>query len=47
MEEVINVNDEYYIRVSSSLAEKQNRVLKDGETFAVFDRQGAIRPYKP
>ncbi|HLP42453.1 MAG TPA: glycogen debranching N-terminal domain-containing protein, partial [Fibrobacteria bacterium] len=46
MEEVIHVNDEFYIRVSSSLAEKQNRVLKDGETFAVFDRQGAVRPFR-
>jgi glycogen debranching enzyme len=46
MEEVINVNDKYYIMVSSSLAEKQNRVLKHGETFAVFDRQGAIRPFR-
>jgi glycogen debranching enzyme len=32
--------------VGSSLAEKQNRVLKHGETFAVFDRQGAIRPFR-
>lgn len=30
--------------VNSSLAETQKRVLKHGETFAVFDRQGAIRP---
>ena len=28
------------------MAEKQSRVLKHGETFAVFDRQGAIRPYR-
>jgi glycogen debranching enzyme len=32
--------------VSSSLAEKLNRVLKHGETFAVFDKQGAIRPFR-
>ena len=46
MEEVIKFNEKYYIMVSSSLAEKQSRVLKHGETFAVFDRQGAIRPFR-
>src|SRR5437879_7968959 len=46
MEEVITVEDTYYIMVGSSLAEKQNRVLKHGETFAVFDRQGSIRPFR-
>ena len=44
MEEIISVEENYYILVGSSQAEKQHRVLKHGETFAVFDRQGAILP---
>jgi glycogen debranching enzyme len=45
MEEVITVGNNHYIMVSSSLAESQKRVLKHGDTFAVFDRHGAIRPF--
>ncbi|HYB98724.1 MAG TPA: amylo-alpha-1,6-glucosidase [Candidatus Limnocylindrales bacterium] len=44
MSEIIQVQDEYYIRASSSLADDRTRVLKHGETFAVFDRYGDIRP---
>src|SRR5262249_25529472 len=37
-------SDDFGILINSSLAESQARVLKHGETFAVFDRQGEIRP---
>jgi glycogen debranching enzyme len=36
---------EFEILINSSLAESQGRVLKHDETFAVFDRQGEIRPF--
>ena len=36
--------EQYYIVASASRADDRTRVLKHGETFAVFDRGGAIRP---
>src|SRR5690349_13522157 len=36
--------DRYQIRALSSLTLSGARVLKQGDTFAVFDRQGDIRP---
>jgi glycogen debranching enzyme len=42
IEDVIKVQEQYYILASSSLADDRTRVLKDGETFAVFDRFGDI-----
>lgn len=44
MEANMTAPDDFSILVESSGAEKQNRVLKHGETFAVFDRQGTILP---
>ncbi|MFQ5804691.1 MAG: glycogen debranching N-terminal domain-containing protein [Candidatus Methylomirabilales bacterium] len=44
MEDVIRIRDEYYILATSSLADDRTRVLKHGETFAVFDRYGDIQP---
>src|SRR5512142_468483 len=38
-------SDDFDIIINSSLAGSQTRVLKDGETFAVFDAQGEIRPF--
>ncbi len=43
MEEVVRVRDQFYILATSSLADDRTRVLKDGETFAVFDRYGDIQ----
>jgi glycogen debranching enzyme len=43
-EEVIQVKDQFYILATSSRAGDRTRVLKQGESFAVFDRSGAIRP---
>jgi glycogen debranching enzyme len=44
LEDVILVEDQYYILATSSLADDRTRVLKHGETFAVFDRYGDIQP---
>jgi glycogen debranching enzyme len=43
-QDIIRVADEYYILATSSLADDRSRVLKDGDTFAVFDRYGDIQP---
>ena len=43
MEDVIRVEDQFYILATSSLADDRTRVLKHGETFAVFDRYGDIQ----
>jgi glycogen debranching enzyme len=42
MQEVIQINDQYYILATSSLASDLSRVLKQGETFGVFDVHGDI-----
>lgn len=44
MDDIIRVEDHFYILATSSLAEDRARVLKHGEMFAVFDRYGDIRP---
>lgn len=44
MDDVLRVEDRYYILSTSSLADDRVRVLKHGETFAVFDRRGDIEP---
>jgi glycogen debranching enzyme len=43
MEEIITVQDQFYILATSSRVDEQSRVLKHGDTFAVFDRYGNIR----
>lgn len=43
MSEIIQVHDDYYILATSPLADTQTRVLKQGETFAVFDLYGDVR----
>lgn len=40
--EVIRVEGRYYVLASSSLADSRTRVLKQGDTFAVFDRYGDV-----
>ncbi|HUG91392.1 MAG TPA: amylo-alpha-1,6-glucosidase [Planctomycetaceae bacterium] len=44
MEEVIQVQEQYYILASSPRADENARVLKQGETFAVFNHFGDIQP---
>ncbi|MFQ5416856.1 MAG: glycogen debranching N-terminal domain-containing protein [Myxococcota bacterium] len=43
-QEIIRVRDEYYIHANSTLADDRTSVLKQGETFAVFDRTGDVHP---
>lgn len=43
-DEIIRVEDEYYIRATSSRADERTRVLKHGDTFGVFDRFGDVQP---
>lgn len=40
----VNVTQQYYIATRSSPADDRTRVLKYGQTFAVFDRYGDIEP---
>ena len=44
MEEVIRLHDQYYILATSSRADERTRVLKHGDTFAIFDRYGDVVP---
>ena len=44
MTDIVRVEDEYYVRASSALADDRTRVLKFGDTFAVFNRYGDIEP---
>jgi glycogen debranching enzyme len=44
MSEIIEVKGQYYIRANASIADATTRVLKHGDTFAIFDRHGDIRP---
>jgi glycogen debranching enzyme len=43
-QDIIRIEDEFYILAASSLADDRTRVLKQGETFAVFDRYGDVQP---
>src|SRR2546426_12481541 len=43
--EVIRVRNEFYIRSSSARVDVRTRVLKQGDTFAVFDRFGDIETF--
>ncbi|HXV67643.1 MAG TPA: amylo-alpha-1,6-glucosidase [Nitrospira sp.] len=47
MDDVIHRDDQFYILASSSLMDHRTEVLKQGETFAVFDRYGDIHPVLP
>src|SRR3982751_5551811 len=44
VDDVIRVNDQFYILSTSSMADDRTRVLKQDDTFVVFDRHGDIRP---
>jgi glycogen debranching enzyme len=43
-EDIIQIQDQYYIRASASLVEARPHVLKQDNCFAVFDRLGNMRP---
>src|SRR5688572_2687266 len=42
-EDIIRVQDQFYILATSSQADDRTRVLKQNDTFAVFDRYGDIQ----
>ncbi|HBG04488.1 MAG TPA: amylo-alpha-1,6-glucosidase, partial [Geobacter sp.] len=42
--EVIQIEDKYYILANSDRAAECSRVLKEGDTFAIFDCHGDIHP---
>jgi len=44
MSDVIQVADRFYILSTSSRVDDRTRVLKHGDTFAIFDRYGDIHP---
>jgi glycogen debranching enzyme len=45
--DIVRVADEYYVRASSALADDRTRVLKYGDTFAIFNRYGDIEAFGP
>lgn len=45
MNEIIRVNEQYYILATSPRVDDTTRVLKEGDTFGVFDRRGDIQPF--
>jgi glycogen debranching enzyme len=42
LDEIIRVKDQFYVLATSSMIDDRTRVLKQGETFAIFDRYGDI-----
>ena len=47
MKDIVRVENEYYVRATSALADDRTRVLKSGKTFAVFNRYGDIEALGP
>lgn len=47
MADIVQLENEYYVRASSALADDRTRVLKYGDTFAVFNRFGDIELVGP
>ena len=44
MDDLIHVNERWYVSATSPRADARTRVLKHGDAFAVFDRLGDIQP---
>jgi glycogen debranching enzyme len=44
-QDIIKIQDQFYIRAKSALTDHRTRVLKKDELFAVFDVFGDIQPY--
>src|SRR6202045_591465 len=44
MMDIIEIENQYYVRAQSSLADNRTRVLMQGDAFAVFDRHGDLHP---
>jgi hypothetical protein len=47
MTNIIEIENQYYIRAQSSLADNRTRVLMRGDAFAFFDRHGEPGPEGP
>jgi glycogen debranching enzyme len=47
LKDILTVENEYYVRATSALADDRTRVLKYGQTFAVFNRFGDIEALGP
>jgi glycogen debranching enzyme len=45
VDEVVQIGDRWYVLATTARAGDRTRVLKHGDTFAVFDRNGDIHPY--
>jgi hypothetical protein len=43
LDEIIRVDDQFYVLATSPMIDDRTRVLKHDETFAVFDRYGDIQ----
>jgi glycogen debranching enzyme len=43
-DEIVSLHEHFYIQATSSRTDDRTRVLKHGETFAVFDRFGDVQP---
>ena len=44
MTAIIEIENQYYIRAQSSLADNRTRGLMRGDAFGVFDRHGDFHP---
>ena len=44
MDDVIQINDQWYVRAGSSRVDDRTRVLKHDDTFATLDRWGDVQP---
>lgn len=44
MSDIIEIEGSFYIRANASIADTGQRVLKHGDTFAIFGRHGDVRP---
>jgi hypothetical protein len=42
--ESIEVDEQFYVLAKSALADDRTRVLKESDSFAIFDRYGDIQP---
>jgi glycogen debranching enzyme len=43
MDEILQINDQFYIQAGSKLLDDRTKVIKHDETFALFDRYGDIQ----
>ena len=47
VKDVLQVENQFYVRATSALADDRTRVLKHGKTFAVFNRYGDVETLGP